>query len=64
MSNKRGDHDRQDGRKSEDGGANEALRSREGDPRKRAGQDGRTNGDRDRDRAGDDPSRAPESGTP
>lgn len=42
-----------------------ALDSREGDPRKRDQQDVRTQGqDRDREAAKDDPSRAPESGTP
>lgn len=42
----------------------EGLQSREGDPRVRDGQDLRTAGS-DRDgRAKDDPSRAPESGTP
>jgi hypothetical protein len=41
-----------------------APTSREGDPRDRDGQDLRTAGARDDDRAKDDPSRAPESGTP
>jgi hypothetical protein len=46
-------------------GTGEALQSREGDPRVRDGQDLRTAGsERGSDRAKDDPSRAPESGTP
>lgn len=40
------------------------LKSREGDPRKVGEQDQRTAGPRDQGRAKDDPSRAPESGTP
>lgn len=42
----------------------DAARSREGDPRERDDQDRRTAGARDGQRAKDDPSRAPESGTP
>lgn len=42
----------------------DAPTSREGDPRTRDGQDLRTAGARDRQREDDDPSRAPESGTP
>jgi hypothetical protein len=44
----------------------EAPRNPEGDPRKRDGQDVRTSGQPDGQsaRAKDDPSRAPESGTP
>ncbi|HZH42506.1 MAG TPA: hypothetical protein VEY50_00240 [Lysobacter sp.] len=38
--------------------------SRDGDPRQRDGQDARTLDAGERERAKDDPSRAPESGTP
>ncbi|GHA79348.1 hypothetical protein [Cognatilysobacter bugurensis] len=41
-----------------------APTSREGDPRDVDGQDRRTAGARDEQRPKDDPSRAPESGTP
>lgn len=42
----------------------ETPTSRDGDPRDRDGQDRRTAGARDDGREKDDPSRAPESGTP
>lgn len=65
MSNERNDHDRENDRRPDQSGATQHsrdLRSREDDPRKRGQQDLRTTGDRDR--PDDDPSRAPESGTP
>lgn len=64
MSNQRTHPDPQHHGQSDGDAADDHLRSREGDPRKRAEQDIRTTGERDRDRADDDPSRAPESGTP
>lgn len=64
MSTQRNDNGRQDARKPNGAAADEHVRSREGDPRKHGEQDDRTAGQRDRDRPRDDPSRAPESGTP
>lgn len=58
--------DKGTGRAKAGGQQGEAPRNPEGDPRKRDGQDVRTSdrSDGDDTRAKDDPSRAPESGTP
>lgn len=53
------------GRAGMNDGAREGTQGREGDPRNHESQDRRTAGARREDgRAKDDPSRAPESGTP
>lgn len=63
MGNDRNNTGNSDKRNTTGGAQGGSLDSREGDPRKQDQQDVRTAGPTS-DRAKDDPSRAPESGTP